>query len=338
MKFILANILIAVASGSVSAAADTAEFYKGKSLTILASSSAGGGYDTYSRLLGRHIGRHVPGTPGVVVQNMPGGGGLVAANYVYNVAPKDGTAFWSIVSGAIIEHIIGNPSAKLDGRKFSWIGVIDRSIDACVAWSGRGIESPEDFLSKAINLGAAGASSRSNLFPKIMQETLAAKFKIILGYDGTPDRIVAMELGELDGACGISISTVQAMLGDSLSAGKLKIVLLNSINRHADFPNVPLTLDYAQDEPAKQVLMFMFGPTELGRPFAAPPGVPADRAQALRAAFDMTMKDVAFLADAKKIKADVDPMSSSQTLALIEGIYATPRSVVEKATPSLTQR
>lgn len=334
MKMLAAFAATAVLFTISPASADPADFYKGKNITYYVGNSAGGGYDTYTRLLARYFGNHVPGNPGAVVQNMPGGGGLVAANHVYNVAPKDGTVIGSIIAGAILEHVFSNPLAKLDGRKFTWIGVMDRSTDACLAWTGRNVQTADDFLTKKISIGAAGASSRSNQFPKVMQDVLGAKFNIILGYKGTPDRIVAMERGELDGACGISLSTVKATLGGLLTEGKLKVVLVNSVKKSPDFPDVPLTVDFAKTDEARQILQFMFGPTELGRPYAAAPEVPADRTKSLREAFDKTMKDAGFLADASKSKLDIQPMSSAETLALVEDIYATPKSIIERAAPS----
>lgn len=328
--FAATTLLITVSS----VAADPADFYKGKNLTYYVGNAAGGGYDTYTRMLARHFGKHVPGGPGAIVQNMPGGGGLVAANYVYNIAPKDGTAVGSIVVGSILEHVFGSALAKLDGRKFTWIGVMDRSTAACLAWGGRNIDTAADFLAKKINLGAAGASSRANQFSKVMQDVLGAKFNIILGYKGTADSIVAMERGELDGACGVSMSTIKASFGGLLAEGKLKVVLLTSIKKSPDFPDAPLATDFAKTDEARQILRFMFGPTELGRPYAAPPDIPADRAQALQQAFDKTMKDADFLADANKTKLDVQPMSGAETLALINDIYATPKAIIDKAAPS----
>lgn len=330
-SYIMTVTLLPLAGALPAAADPVADFYKGKDVNIIVGSSAGGGYDTYSRLLGRHIGEHIPGNPNIVVQNMPGGGGLVAANHIFNSAEKDGTVFGNIRAGTIVEDMFGNKAAKLDGTKVTWIGVMDSSTDSCVVWRGRGVDSPQDFLTKDLNLGASGVASRSYVFPTVMKEALGAKFKIISGYKGTPDRILAMENGELDGACGLSLSTVKAKLGHLVKEGKLKVILQNGVNKHPDFPDVPRTLDQAQDEAARQILTFVFGPTTLGRPYGGPPEIPEDRAKALQDAFMATMNDPDFLAEAKKQKVEIEPMSAAEALAFVKKIYATPKPVVEKA-------
>lgn len=327
-------VAMALAPSAVHAQSE-ADFFRGKNVNLGIPSDAGGGYDTYVRLLARHYQKHLPGNPNMVPQNVPGGGGLVQANRLFNTEPKDGTVIGLVRASVLYEGVFGNPQAKFDGRKFAWLGNLNADRDTCIFWHTTGIESPKDFYGKEVLVGATGTGAMSFSFPTVYNDVLGTKFKIIMGYKGTADRVLAMERGELQGACGLTTGTFRATLEQPYKEGKLKLATIAGLSNDPNFPDAANILDEAKRPEQRQALEFLFAQMEIGRAMAAPPGTPAARIETLRKGFDATVKDPEFLADAEKLKLDISPISGANTAAVVEKFYATPPDVVKKVRGAL---
>jgi tripartite-type tricarboxylate transporter receptor subunit TctC len=312
-----------------------AEFFRGKTVNMGIPSDAGGGYDTYVRLLGRHYGRHIPGNPNMVSQNVPGGGGLIQANRLFNTEPKDGTAIGLVRASVLYEGVFGNPQAKFDGRKFAWLGNLNADRDTCIFWHTAGVKSPKDFYGKELLVGATGVGAMSYSFPSVYNDVLGTKLKIIMGYKGTADRVLAMERNEIQGACGLTTGTFRATLEQPYKEGKLVLAAIAGLSKEPNFPDAANMIDEAKTPEQRQALEFLFAQMEIGRAMAAPPSTPKDRVEILRKAFDETVKDPEFLADAAKLKLDVSPISAAETASVVEKFYETPSAVVQKVRGAL---
>ena len=305
-------------------------FYKGKTVELYIGYSSGGGYDTYARLLARHLGRHLPGNPTVVPKNMPGAGSLTLANWLYNVAPKDGTAIGTIARGAAFDPLLGEQKAQFDPTKYNWIGSMNDEVSVCVAWHTSGITSFDQLLKEKLVVGGTGPTADTDQFPKVLNGTLGTKMEVITGYPGGNDISLAMERGEVKGRCGWSWSSIIATRKNWLDEGKIKVLVQLSMQKHPDLPNVPLVTDLAKTPEQKQILQLVFARQVMGRPFVAPPDLPKERVDALRTAFMETMKDKEFLADAEKAKLEINAVSGEKVQALVEETYKTPKPVAEK--------
>lgn len=279
-------------------------FFAGKTISLAVPSGPGGGYDTYARTFARHYPRHIPGRPQIVVQNTPGGGGLVAANNLYNLAPRDGTALAVLASSSFLVAALGEKLAKFENLKFTPIGNLSEESDTCSVWHRSGIESTQDVFTKEVVVGSEGIGSNSQTFPLAMNDVLGAKFKIIPGYQGTQLRAAAMERGELHGACGIFVSTLNALFDRQLKEGTWRVIMQMGLSRNPRFPDVPNALELAKDPEAKATLTTMFAQLALGRPLYGPPGVPQANADALSKAFAATMEDPEYAAEAEKLRLD----------------------------------
>ena len=314
------------------AAAQTpAEFYKGRNVDLYIGYSVGGAYDLYARQLARHIGKHVPGNPTVLPKNMEGAGSLRLANWLYNVGPKDGTAFGIIGRGTGFDTLLGNKAAQFDATKFTWIGSANNEVSICVAWKGSGITRLEDVLSKELIVGGTGQAADTDQFPRILNGVLGTKFKIVSGYPGGNDVTLAMERGEVKGRCGWSWSSVLATHKRWVDDKSITILVQLSLAKHPDLPEVPLVMDFAKSEDQQQMFKLVFARQVMGRPYLAPPGVPKDRAEALRKAFSATMKDPEFLADAEKAQLEITPVSGEEVEKLVKDILQTPKALADKA-------
>src|SRR5918995_3319089 len=276
-------------------------FYRGKTISVVVGYTAGGGYDLYARALARHMGRHIPGNPGFVVNNMPGAGSLTAANYLYNVAPKDGSVIGTIGRGLPMEPLIGKTQVQFDATKFTWIGSGTNEISVCVVSSKAPVKTWEDVLTTPVTVGGEGSGSDPDTFAILMRNLLGAKLQLVTGYPGGAEITLAIERGEVDGRCGWSLSAINATRPDWIKAKKLTFLLQMSLERNAELPDVPAVVEKATDQRQKDILKLVFARQIIGRPFLGPPGIPDDRKEALRKAFDATMKDSDFLADAEKI-------------------------------------
>jgi len=308
-----------------------AEFYKGKTVDVYIGTSVGGGYDAYARMLSRHIGKYIPGNPNVVPKNMEGGGGMRLANFLYNAAPKDGATFGIFNRGIGFDQLLGSKSAQFDATKFTWIGSTNNEISVCVAWHTTGVTKWQDVLAQELVVGASGPAADTFQFPKIANGVLGTKFKIISGYPGGNDIDLAMERGEVQGRCGWSWTAVKATHQPWLDQKKINILFQMALSKHADLPNVPLIVDLAKTDEDRAIFKMIFARQVMAWPFAAPPGVPKDRADALRNAFMETMKDKDFLAEAAKGNLDISPVTGNDIQKLVVDIYSTPAPVVQKA-------
>jgi tripartite-type tricarboxylate transporter receptor subunit TctC len=331
-------ILFLCTLGVSAAGAQGAEaFYRSHNLTIGVPNGAGGGYDIYVRALARHLGRHLPGNSGVVVQNVPAAGGMVLANQLYNTAPKDGS-YMAMVRGTVIqEQVYKNPKVQFDGRKFAWIGNMNSDHDGCIVTPQSGVKSIKDFYNHEVIAGASGVGAQSYSFPVVYRDLLGMKFKVIAGYPGTPDRLVALERGELTGACGISTTMFRSQLSEPAKSGKVVLIAQGGATKDPLYPNVPNILDEAKTPELRQALEFLFVPLGLGRALAAPPGTPPDRLAVLRKATLETLRDPEFLADAKKLNVDIEPVDAEATAKMVEKLFATPPAVVDRLRAALSQ-
>jgi len=313
------------------------EFYKGKVVNVVIGFSVGGGYDLYARHLARHIGKHIPGYPNVVSQNMPGAGSLKAANYIYTAAPKDGTYFGTFARTTGINPLLDS-GAKFDSREFSWLGSVTDDVSTCVTWHTSPVKTWNDFITKPVTLGGQGPSSEPDIFARLYKNVFGAPIKLVPGYPGTNEITLAMERGEVDGLCGLSWSTIKTRHAQWLKEKKITLIVQAAFKKEPEMDaSVPLVMDMTQDKEKLQILKLILAAQQMARPFAAPPGIPADRKAALAKAFDDTMKDPEYLADAKKLDIDVNPVSGKNLDMLLAELYATPKDVVKKAGEAITK-
>ncbi len=331
--------LLACACFAVSAAqAQTpADFYKGKTVDLYIGYSVGGGYDLYARLLARHLGQHIPGNPTIVPKNMEGAGSLRLANWLANAAPRDGTAFGTIGRAVAFDPLLGFPGAQFKGTDFSWIGSANNEVSICVSSATSKIATMEDLLTHEMVIGGTGSSDDTVQFPRILNAVLGTKFKIVTGYPGGNDVILAMERGEVQGRCGWSWSTVMATHADWVKQKKIHILAQLALHKHPELPDIPLITEFAQSKEQEQLLKLIFARQAVGRPFMAPPGIPKDRLAALRQAFMETMADKDFLADAERSKVEIVPVDGEHVEQLIKEVYETPEPIVKKAAAILNK-
>jgi tripartite-type tricarboxylate transporter receptor subunit TctC len=316
--------------GNPCAAQTPEEFYAKQTVNLVVGLEAGGGYDIYARLLARHLGRHLNGAT-VVVQNMTGAGSLRAVNHIYNVAPRNGTVLGTFVSGVAFEPLFGNQAALFKTTDFSWVGSINAEVSTCQAWHSAPVQRFEDAFTKELVVGGTGTGADSNLFPQVLNTFLGTKLKLVSGYPGTAPIFLAIERGELQGICGMYWSSVMATRGDWIREGKLRPLVQLAIDKHPDHPDIPLAVDFAKTQEDRQAMELIFAPMKFARPFLGPPGVPADRVAYLRGAFNDTMKDSSFRAEAGKTKLDVGPMTGQEIESMLVRLFATPPNVIERA-------
>jgi tripartite-type tricarboxylate transporter receptor subunit TctC len=330
---VLMSIGLAASAMSTTVAAQdsVADFYKGKRVTILVGFTAGGSSSLYAQSLARHMGRYLPGNPEMLVQNMPGAGGLVVANHVYNSAPRDGTVFAITGRTAAIEPLLGNKNAKFDAQKFNWIGTANVEYTTCIAWHTAPVKTLADAMQKELIVGGSGSDATEVVFPKAANKLAGTKFKVVTGYHGSTEINLAMERGEVQGFCGIGWTFLKLRKTAWLKEKKVNILFQLAMRKHPDLPDVPLIIDHAKTPEGKKIFEFLFAPQEMGRPFFAPPGVPAERVQALRDAFEKTLKDPQYLAEAAKLGIEVQYVGGEAIHALLARVYGSPKELIEQA-------
>ena len=338
-RFIRNAAAIAVAllflAGPVARAQSVAEFYKGKSIDLDIGFSVGGGYDLYARLIARRLDDHIPGNPTVVPKTIEGAGSLRLANYLYAAAPKDGTVIGAISRGAAFDPLLNENGASFDASKFSWIGSANNEVSLCVALTSSGITKFDDLFTRQLTIGSTGAGDDTYRFPALMNATLGTKFKIVTGYPGGNDVTLALERGEVQGRCGWSWSSLKATRLNWVVRKRIVILVQLSLSKHADLPDVPLIMDLAKTDEVRQIFKMIFARQTMGRPYAAPPELPADRLTALRKAFMDTMTDKEFLYDADQNKFEINPVDGDRLEALVNEVYRTPADVMRKAAKML---
>lgn len=319
-----------LAFANAAAAQSVADFYKRTDLTLYVGSGPSGGFDSYARVLARHYPRHIPGGPTIVVKNMPGASGLKAMNFIANVAPRDGSAILASFNTVVLDPFYGKSGAQFDPRTLGWIGSIGKQTGTCLVWHTVPVKTIEDARRQEVVVGATGADSTPNIFPKLLNAMIGTKFKVIDGYETAGLRL-AVERGELQGLCGIAWETHMASVPQWIIEKKVNFLLQLGLEKSAHLPGVPLAVDLIENPADRQVWKLLVIPQEFGRPFVAPPGLPAARLAALQTAFTETMADKAYLADAAKAKQFVDPLSAKEIGALVRRAYAAPKEIVAKA-------
>jgi len=331
MKTIGYAVLIACALAMPARAQSVEDFYRGKQISLLVGSGAGGGYDSYARVFARYASRHIPGAPTLVVKNVPAAGGMAAANMLYANVDHEGLTIAAHTNGIAMDPLFGNAAAHFDAQKFNWLGSIGKLQNICATWYKSPVTTIEQARQTPVTVAGAGATSNSVIVPNILNALIGTKFKVIAGYEPGQGDTIAVENGEVDGICGLSWSTIKASRSSWITGNKLHVLVQMAFDKLPDLPDVPSALDLVTDPAAKRVLELILIRQEMGRPFAAPPGVPADRVAALRRAFDATMKDPDFLADAQKAQMEIEPLTGQDIDKLLERAYSAPRDVVARA-------
>ena len=303
-------------------------FYRGRTVTIVVGYSVGGGYDAHARVLARHLGKHLPGNPAVVVQNMPGAGSLRAANYIYNAAPKDGATLGVFARGMAMEPLIGASSTNFDSRKFAWIGSGTNEVSVCATWHAAKVKTWSDGLAIPFTVAGEGSGSDPDIFSIMLRNVFGAKMRLVSGYPGGADMTLAIERGEVDGRCGWTWSSVRLQRPDWVTGHKLNVLVQLAAQPSPELPGVPLITDLATTERQRQIVDMVLSRQAMGRPLVAPPGTPDDRKEALRRAFDATVADPDFVAEATARGLEVNPVKGADLDKLLVALYATPPAVI----------
>jgi tripartite-type tricarboxylate transporter receptor subunit TctC len=318
-------------------AQSVAEFYRGKSVNLVIGFSVGGGYDLYARVLARYMSKHIPGNPTIIPQNMTGAGSMRAAQYIYSIAPKDGLTFGTFSRMAAINPLVDD-HFRFDGTKFSWLGSVTNDVTTCMTWHTSPVKSYKDFLEKPSILGAQAPGSEIDIFASLHKNVLGANVRLTTGYPGTNEIMLAMERGEVDGICGLAWTTVKAQRAHWIAEKKVNVLIQNALRKEPELAAVPMIMDQTRDPEKGQILKLFVATHQFARPFAAPPDIPADRRQALIAAFDATVRDPEFLAEAQRRDMEVAPVTAEAMNDMLVELYATPKDVLAKAAAAINDR
>jgi tripartite-type tricarboxylate transporter receptor subunit TctC len=330
IALLAAAIVVSTAAIPASAADDVAAFYKGKTITAIIGYPPGGGYDVYMRALARHISRHIPGNPIVVPRNMPGAGSLVAANYIYNTAAKDGTVIGIFASSTLFSVKLGETKGNFEIDKFTWIGNMDQTVGTCVVHKRANIASFKDLFSRTAIFGASGPSAVNSIHVRGFNALLGTRIQIVNGYPSSTDVSLAMSRGEVDGGCGYALSSLKTARRQDWESGEIKVIIQTGFEKSDELKGVPHVYDYAKTDDDKKVMNLIYGTHALGRPISAPPGIPVDRVRALRDAFNATMKDPMFIAETGKQDMPIDPWTGDQTERVIRQFTSYPPAIYDR--------
>lgn len=320
-----------------------AEFFKNRQVTMIVGSSPGGGYDTYTRMIARHIGRHIPGNPSVIVSNLPGAGGNVLANQLATIGPKDGTAIGAPQSGVIFEPLLGSIPVKHDPSKFHYLGNANNDVYICIARADAPVRSFAEALEKEIVMAASNASSTAD-YSRILVNVVSAKYRVVMGYTGSREIALAIDKGEAQGACGLawpSISVTQAdWFRDGPVKSRMRVILQTHATGHPELnaAGVPLAVSFAKTDEQRAILNLFFSQSQFGRPYIVPAETPADRVTALRAAFGATMADPQYKAEAAKLRLDADAVPGDVVQKVVKDVYASPPELIAKTKAALQQK
>jgi tripartite-type tricarboxylate transporter receptor subunit TctC len=310
-----------------------ADFFKARKMTIVTSASVGGGYDQYARLLSRHMPKHIPGAPSMVVQNMPGAEGIKAANYLYSVAPRDGSVIGGLQrnTGLAKFYHPDNSNAQFDARKFTWLGSTQQEIGFFLVRTATGVKGLEDMKTKEITVSSTSRNSPSSIYPRLLNALYGTKIRVIEGYDGSQASLLAIERAEVDGhISGGTSAAFRARYRPWEKAGQVAIVMQLGMERDHEYPNIPTALELSPNETARKIFEIAFVEQVMGRPFVIPPEVPLDRVAVLRKAFDETMTDKEFLEEAAKQGAEIDPVTGARINELLDTVYTAPADLAQR--------
>ena len=313
-------------------------FYRGKTIRIVISTGVAGGYAEYARVLAEHMGRHIAGNPGFIVQSMPGAGGLQAANYLFTQAPQDGTTIGIVHSSVPLAPLWGSKGVRFDTLKFNWLGSLDRVDGMCISWNASPIKTWADMLTKEMTVGSSGAGSQMETYPAILNKLFGTKIKVIAGYKDGVAVYIAMERGELDGRCGGQLTVIKSTRPHWLTERKIQVPILIAQKRSPEFPDTPTVMEFVKDEPTRQQLDLVMLTQSLDRPVMLPPGVPAERVRELRTAFDATMADPAFRADIERRSLHIDPVPGEEMTKAFERAFALPPEIIAGAREMMAGR
>ena len=332
-------MLAAMLAAAVPAKAqdDPAAFYKGKVVRLIVGVGVGSGYDINARLLARYLPKYIPGNPTVIVQNQPGAGSLSMTNQLYAGGPFDGTAIGASFNGLPTTPLLQPTGARFEATKLNWVGSTNRETQAMYVWHTAPVQKLDDLKTTEMIVGAQAPGSTQYDYPKLAEKLFGWKFKVITGYEATPKIHLAMERGEVHGTWA-NWSTLKAIAEPWIKEKKIRILAQWALRKHPEMPDVPLILEQAKTEEQKQSLDLALARLEFGRPFFMPPNVPPERVTAIRRAFDATMKDKEFLAEADKLKIEVDPLTGEQVAALIVQIYKTPAETVARVRDAMAPK
>jgi tripartite-type tricarboxylate transporter receptor subunit TctC len=322
-----------VSASSVSSPAFAADYYAGKTIDMLIGSGPAGGYDIYGRALARHIVRHIPGNPGIVVKNMPGAGSQRAAGFLVTRAPQDGTAIGAIMPGAIMAPLLGEGKTLFDPTSVHYIGTANNGTRVCVAWAASGIKSFADVLAKEVAFGGVSLNESTHDYAHMLRRTAGAKYKVVAGYDGTTQIGLAMERGEVVGACGWDWASFKAQRSDWLRDKKVNVLLQIALEKNDELSRmgVPHVWDFVKSDENRKIVELIIGQQVFQRSYIAPPRIPAEPLSILRTAFDATVKDKQYLAEADKMKIDIAPLGGAKVQEIVQRLHTTPKDIVQKA-------
>jgi tripartite-type tricarboxylate transporter receptor subunit TctC len=332
----IASVLCSTAG--IAAAQDTvAQFYRGKTINFVIGANVGGGNDTYARLVARHMGKYIPGAPQVVAQNMPGAGSNKAAGYLYAQAPKDGTAFGAIQPGAILQPLLSGQRTGHDPSKFNFLGNVNNEINLCIVRSDAPAKTLRETLTQEVIMGASADSALPRDLPALLNNILGAKLRVVAGYAGSREVMIAVERGEVQGMCGISWASLSMQHPDWVKSGFITVLTQDDIKGHPDVikMGVPISIDFAKRAEDRQIMELVYSQNLYGRPFIIPPDAPPERVAALRKAFMDAMQDKDLLAEAEKSRLEIDPTSGEELQALIARLYLLPPAIIERARQAL---
>jgi tripartite-type tricarboxylate transporter receptor subunit TctC len=335
--FLFALCLVLAAGATASAQEDTATFFRGKTLRLVVGIGVGSGYDINARLLARHMASHIPGQPTIIVQNQPGAGSLAMTNALYNTGPFDGTVMGASFNGMPTTPLLQPGGARFDPEKLNWLGSTNRETQVMYVWHTAPARALEDARIREIIMGAQAPGSTQFDYPVLAREMFGFKFKVVTGYESTPKIHLAMESGEVHGTIA-NWSTLKAINANWIAKKKIRILAQWALMKNPELGEIPMFLEVAKTEAERSALKLMLARLEYGRPFFLPPNVPAGRVAALRRAFDATMKDPDYLAEADRLKIDVEPLSGEQVAALVEQVSRTPPNTVAKVRAAMEHR
>jgi tripartite-type tricarboxylate transporter receptor subunit TctC len=331
LKSLAPSILLFIASASPAAAQTPEEFYKERQVTLYIGSSAGGGYDRFGRLLARHIGQHIPGNPVIVPRNMPGASGIKVANYLYSVAPKDGSAIGTFNQAIPLRQVLDKSGVEFDASKFGWIGTMGSTVDVLFTWHGSGVQTLEDAKKKDLTMGALTEGGSMSGYPLMLNSLLRTKFKIVQGYEGGNSVDLAMERGEVQGRGSMTWTALKGGHPDWVRDKKVNILVQIGKQKHPELADVPLLDDLAETDEQRQIFRLFSSVAGLGYPFVAPPGVPSERLEVLRTAFLATMRDEKFQQEAQRLEMETTWETGPDIEKIVAAVVATPPAVAERA-------